>query len=271
MTNMYQEPRTYTGFSHKSPASASSRAPTVRTHMHTHTHTHTHTHIPTPASSCCVHSECRPSEPSGLGWWVTPEGVRKEMERQQADVVDISFCLRWHAHSPSDVIPKHTHTHTLQETHTHTQSADGNLAVQLPAAAGMTLPPTPPPVSTYDDPLCVAVLSHLHALELLGYFGACGEVTVFGQTVALAAQGHQGVMLLLLELLRLGAVSGDYLDAPDRNFRSQGTVAESGKITRPTAQMGGASPPTSGKTCLGDQQTHTHTHTHTRQEQILGW
>ncbi|CEL95401.1 unnamed protein product [Vitrella brassicaformis CCMP3155] len=131
----------------------------------------------------------------GFSWVFTAEDLQGEQERQKKErkdggIIDLRFCLAWH----------------------HQQAETGaTLFSNLRSKSGSTMP------SNQDTLLA---LVQLMLLENVGYFTReDGGMTVFGSALVQSPREFQEHALFALELMKVGCLSGDPLEAPlDRPF-----------------------------------------------------
>eukprot|EP00397_Hematodinium_sp_SG-2012_P009203 GEMP01009279.1.p1 GENE.GEMP01009279.1~~GEMP01009279.1.p1 ORF type:complete len:748 (+),score=144.49 GEMP01009279.1:565-2808(+) len=129
-----------------------------------------------------------PKKFTTLRWKFSKEDVKKEMERQQTQVVDFRFCLNWHAHE---------------------FVTDGQIYQGL-AKPGECILVNP-------DTHSLTALVHLMLLEHLELISEDGGMTVLGDVLKSTPSKFQEPLLLALEMMKFGVLSGEPFDSPQRS------------------------------------------------------
>ena len=120
-----------------------------------------------------------------LGWSFTKQELMQEMKAQGVDHVDIKFCLKWHAKDTEH---------------------NGPLLKNLKAGVQPRRP---------DDLNSLSAQTILTFLEALDYFAPDGGMTVLGDVLKETPIPVQEQVLMALELLKLGVLNGEPLEATE--------------------------------------------------------
>jgi hypothetical protein len=133
--------------------------------------------------------ELKPVPPSGLNWKFTREDLTREMKRQNIHKVDVLFCLKWHAHDYETNGPliRNATTNTSQFIPTDTESLTAVVCLMI--------------------------------LETLDYIAPDGSMTVLGDVIKDSPIAFEEPILLAIELMKFGLLTGEPLEAPtDKPF-----------------------------------------------------
>ncbi|KAL8269820.1 hypothetical protein Esti_006234 [Eimeria stiedai] len=139
--------------------------------------------LPPETSSSCI----------GRNWTVSPAAVAAELQRQRKQKVDLGFCLQWVA--------------TASDAERRRLLGD---PAALPAAAAAA--PAAAAADMESNALLAAAL--LQLLDAASLFTEEGDSTVFGSALAEVPHDFQEDVLVCLELLKLGLLTGEPLEAP---------------------------------------------------------
>lgn len=126
-----------------------------------------------------------PLSKSWLKWRFTREELNQELKRQNVKAVDLRFCLRWHANE---------------------FEKDGPLIRNLATAT---------PIDKCPDSECFTASTLFMVLETLDYISEEGGMTVLGDVMKDAPSGFEESVLLALEMMKFGVLTGEPLEAPE--------------------------------------------------------
>ena len=120
-----------------------------------------------------------------LKWKFTREELTNELKRQHTKVIDVGFCLRWHAHD---------------------FETDGPLVRNLSAADSSKFAP--------HDSESITALLLLMIVETLDYVSEEGGMTVIGDVIKDTPAAFGEPILLAVEMMKFGVLTGEPLEAP---------------------------------------------------------
>ena len=163
-------------------------------------------HFKTKKISSKTYFEISPEESSGrdlpiivpnmLKWKFSRDELMKELKRQgPSSKIDLGFCLRWHAHEVE---------------------INGPLIRNLSAANASG---TTTSLSFPSDLDSLTALVCLMILETLDYISEDGQMTVLGDAMKDSPIAFEESILLALEMMKFGLLTGEPLEAPeDKKF-----------------------------------------------------
>lgn len=154
-------------------------------------------------------------------WDVSAAAVAAELQRQGRQAVDIAFCLEWIANA--------------------TEQQKNRLFGSEPAAAAAAAGTGKGAADMDSQALLAACI--LQLLDAVCLFTESGDSTVFGSALAEVPTDLQETVLVSLELLKLGLLTGDPLEAPKGRGYPQGvllSLMESFRGFAPKDTAGGA-------------------------------
>eukprot|EP00922_Rhytidocystis_sp_ex-Travisia-forbesii_P053247 GHVS01078961.1.p1 GENE.GHVS01078961.1~~GHVS01078961.1.p1 ORF type:complete len:921 (+),score=193.14 GHVS01078961.1:386-3148(+) len=171
----------------------------------------------------------------GIVWKVGPKEIEAEKARQEVKKVDLLFCLRWHAHAASS-----QQTNNLfalpdvggegqdesEEERGGGSDENGRRGVVNGVDSGEAVVSKNKKKKEEEYPRMseqtgesLMCLVHFMLLESMGFFTSEAEVTVFGSALSRVPRTLQEDILFVLELMRMGCLTGDLLEAPtDRSY-----------------------------------------------------
>jgi len=138
--------------------------------------------------------ELRPiAHPSNqIKWKFTREDLTREMKRQNILKIDIGFCLRWHAHE---------------------SEIDGPLIRNMSSSSSSV--PVPSDTDSITALICFMIM------ETMDYVAEDGSMTVLGDVIKDSPIGFGESVLLAIEMMKFGLLTGEPLEAPeDKKFPS---------------------------------------------------
>ncbi|KAL8453008.1 hypothetical protein Emag_002094 [Eimeria magna] len=143
--------------------------------------------LPPETSSSCI----------GRNWTVSPAAVTAELQKQRKQKVDLGFCLQWVA--------------TASDAERRRLLGDPSAPPAAPAPAAAAAAAAAAADMESNALLAAALLQLLDAASL---FTEEGDSTVFGSALAEVPHDLQEDVLVCLELLKLGLLTGEPLEAP---------------------------------------------------------
>ena len=130
--------------------------------------------------------EISPMDKTCLKWRFTREELTAELKRQNAKSIDLAFCLRWHAYE---------------------FERDGALVRGLTESSSRSFAPT--------DADSMTALILFKVLEATDYISEDGGMTVLGDVIKNTPVALEESILLAVELMKFGLLTGEPLEAPE--------------------------------------------------------
>ena len=149
--------------------------------------------------------------PNLLKWKFTKDDLMKELKRQGPSAkVDLGFCLRWHAHE---------------------FEVNGPLIKNL--SDNKTTMMIPSDIESLTALVCFMIL------ETLDYISEEGAMTVLGDAMKDSPLAFEESILIALEMMKFGLLTGEPLEAPDdKKFPQAVNYPTSGSVdTKTRAQL----------------------------------
>eukprot|EP00917_Polyrhabdina_sp_WS-2016_P002330 GHVP01005033.1.p1 GENE.GHVP01005033.1~~GHVP01005033.1.p1 ORF type:complete len:793 (+),score=95.43 GHVP01005033.1:601-2979(+) len=155
------------------------------------------------------HHETLPLIPPNIRWVFTRESVYEELHRQKRNEPSLSFALRWHAH----VVQNHKEGNLfLLDRGTTIQSLSTQiLRKKTDQSNYQHQSTTSNPSDQVSVQKYIQTLVVFKTLDILQYFAPGGQHTIFGHALAHVRGEFRPQMLVVLELMRQGLITGDDL------------------------------------------------------------
>ncbi|CAD7960789.1 unnamed protein product [Amoebophrya sp. A25] len=145
---------------------------------------------PTPVPTVPILDAMVPEIPvDAMKWCFSPQEVKAELRRQGVEVVDLTFCLRWYAYA---LAPDRGEGE--RESLFRPPNEDQRAPVRLPDGS---------------DQETLAAYVYFMVLEDLDLLSPDGGMTVLGNVLKDAPKDFQEPMLIALELMKFGILTGE--------------------------------------------------------------